>query len=191
LPGAQIALQHIDLTQDHCGSDSELPGTARPVRIDLDFGRVAGEGSRNRRGCCCAELEQRPGRVVDKQVFASDVPSQHRVGCVAGLLTNFPDRHTRLGRARREPGAEAVAGIATGIDPGRRYAVFNDQGNGLGGHPAGLEPAVVVNGPEHRAIANAGTGQPVLNGRDRAPPSSPVRNADLPPRTDLVGLGAA
>ena len=132
------------------------------------------------------------GGVVAEELAVADVLAHHPLAAVPGLGHDAPLAGPGHGGGRGQSGAQAVAGVARRVEPGRRGRALDHQGHGLVGQAPGLQLLVPVDAAEQGAGGEAGGVEPLLHRPHRAGGGvGAVGHAELAPRPLLVGLAAA
>ena len=104
------------------------------------------------------------------------------------LRPDLQRRNAGLHRAGREPGPQAVAREADGVDTSSGDAFSDDERHGFTRQPPGSGVAVPINRPEYWTSFDPGNREPAVDGEDWTMTSSPKGDADLSPRAFLIGL---
>ncbi len=135
-----------------------------------------------------SSLEKSPKGVSKEEFPVPDVAREHGVGCVPGLLPDLEGRDARTGRARREAGPQAMAGIPGRVEPCGGNPVAKDQGYGFAGQSTDREAPVSIDGPEDGTVLDPRGVERVFQRPDRAANGSAERDVDPPADAVLVGL---
>lgn len=94
------------------------------------------------------DLQQRARRVFREQLAVPDVPSQHCVGGMAGLLPDLPRRCPGLSCAGGKACTQAVPRIAGRIEASRGRPLPDHDRDCVAGEPIRQHMPVAVHGPE-------------------------------------------
>src|SRR5208282_5864277 len=135
-----------------------------------------------------SSLEKSPNGVSKEEFPIPDVAREHGVGCVPGLLPDLEGRHARTGRARREAGPQAMAGIPGRVEPRRRHPLPDNHGHRFGRKSIGQDPPVSIDRSENGTLVDPRGAEPVFQRPDGAVNGSAQRDADLPADAVLVSL---
>jgi hypothetical protein len=106
------------------------------------------------------------GGVPPEQAPVADVASRHGDRAVPRLGHDLPLLDAGDRRRRRQAGSQAVAGVARGIEPGRRGRPLDDPGDVLVRQSGGPGAVQAIDGAEDRAVIVVELVQPRRQGTD-------------------------
>src|SRR6476620_3868092 len=111
---------------------------------------------------------QRGGGVVGPGVVDADVAAEGGQGAVPGLVGDGAVAGAAEVGVGDEAGAQAVRAVRGGVQAGPGDGLLDQVVDRFGVQRPGQGPVALADRPEHRAILNAGGGQPGGEGGDRA-----------------------